>query len=323
MLSLFQDRVGRYGLAFVTLIAGLAVGLGASAFAHHNGSTTTIHACVATKDGAVRILSPGGTCDEKKETPIQWNVQGPQGPPGPQGAKGDPGPTGPAGTSAGVGLVVCPYPACNWGDLSGKDMFVGKDLRPVIVANAYLNSWNLMGANLSGGDLRDTGFGGGILDDADFSGADLTAARLVVDSAQRANFTGTTLTRARIEKFGYLNETPLSTMLSEASFEGATMRGVRIRGIALEGANFTNADLSPDGDQKSLFYYVSLAGADFTDANLTGLVFLGWYDSYEGRWNTTVETTGAIWSNTICPDGTNSDSNGDTCEGHFIVDNYS
>jgi hypothetical protein len=32
----------------------------------------------------------------------------------------------------------------------------------------------------------------------------------------------------------------------------------------------------------------------------------------------TFDDSTAIWSNTTCPDNTNSDSNGNTCNGHFI-----
>jgi uncharacterized protein YjbI with pentapeptide repeats len=48
----------------------------------------------------------------------------------------------------------------------------------------------------------------------------------------------------------------------------------------------------------------SLADLDLTDVNLTGALLLN------------VNTTGVIWSNTTCVDGTNSDLNGGTCEGH-------
>jgi hypothetical protein len=54
-----------------------------------------INACAdLNKEGALRILAEGEQCDEKKETPVQWNVQGPMGP---QGLQGEPGPIGPQG----------------------------------------------------------------------------------------------------------------------------------------------------------------------------------------------------------------------------------
>lgn len=45
----------------------------------------------------------------------------------------------------------------------------------------------------------------------------------------------------------------------------------------------------------------SLKGATLTRATFTGAI-----------------VTGVIWSNTICPDGTNSNKDGGTCIGHGI-----
>jgi hypothetical protein len=60
----------------------------------------TIYACL-TKDGDLeRVTTLGPRVCKKHQTPIQWNVQGPQGiqgiqgPPGPKGDKGDPGEAG-------------------------------------------------------------------------------------------------------------------------------------------------------------------------------------------------------------------------------------
>ena len=53
-----------------------------------------IHGCYATKDGSLRVIdtASGGSCDAKKETPLDWNRSG---------TTGARGPTGPAGTSHG------------------------------------------------------------------------------------------------------------------------------------------------------------------------------------------------------------------------------
>ena len=48
-----------------------------------------------------------------------------------------------------------------------------------------------------------------------------------------------------------------------------------------------------------------LTGADLTDANLTGANL------------TDAGLTAVTWSNTICPDGTNSDADGDTCSNNL------
>ncbi|MEA2381100.1 MAG: type secretion system secreted protein Hcp [Solirubrobacteraceae bacterium] len=85
----------------VALGAGAAVGVAAIPSA--NG---TIHACVVTASGAVRIIDAegGATCTAGTETPLVWNQQGPPGatgpagPAGPQGPTGDPGPAGGSST---------------------------------------------------------------------------------------------------------------------------------------------------------------------------------------------------------------------------------
>jgi len=49
-----------------------------------------------------------------------------------------------------------------------------------------------------------------------------------------------------------------------------------------------------------------LRGADLTDADLSGAL-LG-----------AARLTGVHWGNTTCPDGTNSDAHGSTCDGHLL-----
>ncbi len=92
--------------------------------------------------------------------------------------------------------------------------------------------------------------------------------------------------------------------LSNASFVGVDFEKVNFQGCNLTGADFTGANLI--GFLQSP---LALEG-DFTNANFTNanLVF---------RNMTTATLTGAIWSNTICPDGTNSNDNGNTCIGHL------
>ncbi|MGB8646486.1 MAG: pentapeptide repeat-containing protein [Anaerolineae bacterium] len=54
----------------------------------------------------------------------------------------------------------------------------------------------------------------------------------------------------------------------------------------------------------------NVCGANFTNANLTNAAF-------SSATNGTAATvTGATWNNTTCPDGTNSNNNGNTCVGH-------
>jgi len=68
-----------------------------------------------------------------------------------------------------------------------------------------------------------------------------------------------------------------------------------MQGSNLQGAFLVDADL-----QGSHLQGVKLQGADLTGANLTGAVL-----------------NGVKWSNTVCPDGTNSNADGGTCQGHL------
>jgi phospholipase C len=83
--------------------------------------------------------------------------------------------------------------------------------------------------------------------------------------------------------------------LSDADLSHADLGGVNLQGAFLENANLQGAKLNG----------VNLNGADLTGADLTGATLSG------------VNTTKVIWSNTTCPDGTNSDNDGSSCAGHL------
>src|SRR2546426_3925966 len=71
----------------------------------------------------------------------------------------------------------------------------------------------------------------------------------------------------------------------------ATLAGCNLKGVNLAGAYLPGANLSGS----------NLKGANLTNANLAGANLKG------------ANVKDVIWSNTICPDGTNSDANGATC----------
>jgi len=70
----------------------------------------------------------------------------------------------------------------------------------------------------------------------------------------------------------------------------ADLRNSRLLNAYLRDADLRNAKLD---------------NADFTGADLTGADLSG------------ASVAGVVWRHTVCPDGTNSDSNGNTCEGHL------
>ncbi len=120
--------------------------------------------------------------------------------------------------------------------------------------------------------------------------------------------------------------------LSGANFSGASINGGGLSHVIAHGANFSGASLNG-----SYIGFGDFAGSDFSNANLSDLnagtsgtnyvPMNGVINMANANFTnatllnshvlTVADFTGAIWSNTICPDGTNSDSNGNTCVGHL------
>ncbi|HMP72166.1 MAG TPA: kelch repeat-containing protein, partial [Kiritimatiellia bacterium] len=107
-----QESLGRIAhRVALGLVALLLVG---GAIANAQGAQT-IHGCVSTRDGSLRVIGAAGAC-RSGETRIAWSQSGPQGPigepgpqgpvgpQGPQGSLGAPGPQGPAGPPGAQGL---------------------------------------------------------------------------------------------------------------------------------------------------------------------------------------------------------------------------
>jgi hypothetical protein len=97
MAQSIRKRAARLALVGLAILAG-ATGV-AYATAAVVASTSVINACTNDKNGELRMVDAAGAC-RRKESPVSWNVQGPQGdvgPAGPQGLKGDPGVQGPPG----------------------------------------------------------------------------------------------------------------------------------------------------------------------------------------------------------------------------------
>jgi hypothetical protein len=83
-------------------VVGLTCAAGGALFGQ-SGSTSTISAC-ADRSGALRLVLPDKPCGSR-ETPVSWNVVGPQGLQGPQGPQGLVGMIGPQGPGGGPGAT--------------------------------------------------------------------------------------------------------------------------------------------------------------------------------------------------------------------------
>jgi phospholipase C len=98
--------------------------------------------------------------------------------------------------------------------------------------------------------------------------------------------------------FTHMSSAPqfqLDPQTGQIDLRNATIHGESLKGADLEGAELMNADL----------HGANLIGADLANANLTGATLQG------------ANTNKVIWSNTVCPDGSNSSSDGGTCQGHL------
>ena len=88
------------------------------------------------------------------------------------------------------------------------------------------------------------------------------------------------------------------------------LSGADLSRASLSNANLCGADMSWAGMSDA-----DLSGADLTDAILTGANLA--FANLCGANLTNANLTDVFYSNTICPDCTNSNDNGGTCEGHL------
>jgi uncharacterized protein YjbI with pentapeptide repeats len=159
---------------------------------------------------------------------------------------------------------------------------------------------NLAGARLARAIFVDGLLCDAILTDADIHGSDLTNAALEDASLDRANLSWAILDGAGAGFAPFLdanlsNARWLAGSATGAIFDGADMHRIDLRGTSVRSASFVGTDLR----------YARLDGVDFSDADLTG-----------ADWRRATGLGSAIFANTTCPDGTNSDTNGGTCVGH-------
>ena len=146
------------------------------------------------------------------------------------------------------------------------------------------------------------------------------SGRNLQNAAIQAQLGGTNLTNSDFTNSNFQGSLLIqNTDLSNSNFTNANLRAV------LVSSNFTNANLIGADLQGSMIGFVNFTGANFTNANLLDAFICS--DSPTDPIPTITPLpdaslpvlTGATWSNTTCPDGTNSDNNGGTCQGHFTV----
>jgi probable HAF family extracellular repeat protein len=103
---------------------------------------------------------------------------------------------------------------------------------------------------------------------------------------------------------------PISNLRCDTALTGCNLSNVTLAGAYLPGAdlretNLKNANLTRATLEGANLTGVNLKGANLTSAKLAGASLNG------------ANIKQVIWSNTICPDRTNSDANGGTCVNHL------
>jgi uncharacterized protein YjbI with pentapeptide repeats len=201
--------------------------------------------------------------------------------------------------------VLLPSPA----SAATKSCVPGPDARLVW---CNLSGVDLAHANLSGASLRLANLKGANLTDANLTGANLTSTRL-----NGANLTGAILTRAILfdASSGEITGPPAALPPYWTFLHGYLIGP----GADLEYTNLTGIDLANAPLGATYFNYANLSRADLVDAHLK-------YAYLERSNLTDADLRGAVisrsnlrgitWSNTICPDGTNSNNDENHNCGH-------
>ena len=93
--------------------------------------------------------------------------------------------------------------------------------------------------------------------------------------------------------------------LSNSNLAGSFLENADLQGANLQGSNLRNADLTNATLQGANLQGSNLNSADLRHANLSGAHLQG------------ANLNNVTWSDTVCPDGTNSSAGGGTCASHI------
>ncbi len=215
------------------------------------------------------------------------------------------------------------------------------------LAGANLTRATLTGANFTDANLSNANLSGASISSANFTRAKLTGANLGLTNASFANLTQADLTGAslwdtRMDAITAVGANFTSVNLAGAFFGLDTLSGVRSGGIKgtpavfygpgrliagylvgpranLHGAKLGSADLSTLDLSGADLSLAVLAGANLTNANLTAASLAAANvtgTNLTGANLTSLNAYATGWSNTTCPDGTNSNAHANTCVGH-------
>jgi uncharacterized protein YjbI with pentapeptide repeats len=138
----------------------------------------------------------------------------------------------------------------------------------------------------------------------DFSNMELPDLGVHSGDFSRANFTGAILSATETSLFsGWEFDN-----FTDATFSGTVMAFGNFYHSTFDHTDLSGEDLRDTDLSSASFVGTTLTGTSFYEANLYGATGL------DGD-----NTSSVLWSNTTCPDDTNSDTDGGTCAGHLTL----
>ena len=223
-------------------------------------------------------------------------------------------------------------------DLANDDLS-GVDFRTIDMHDSDLSFGNHSNADFSYANLTNSDLAYSVLDGSRFTGADLDDANFQNTSligVSSGGITGTNvllplnwqltagylvgptanLSNAQLANADLRQAQMMYAQIAYSTLAGSNLANSDLRGVDGRGADLNGTDLTGATLMWSNLSWVNLSNANLTGANLSGAMLAG--VNFNGANLTGVDLTGAdltgvIWQNTICPNGTNSDTRGQTC----------
>jgi len=154
----------------------------------------------------------------------------------------------------------------------------------------------------------------------DYQGQEISGTQIPTTQAQYVNFRGATLMGGALVRHSLLDSDMSGMNLVAARFYWVNLTNVSLRWSDLRFAEIL-PPLFGDGPGSYSIQNIDLTGADLRGAVVQqGNENTIWQDinfskaNLEGAWFDGVEVVNAVFFNTICPDGSNSNDNGGTCD---------
>lgn len=207
--------------------------------------TSTIHACVTTATGAIRVVGENTNCDTG-ESLLSWN-------------------SSTATSSAPLSYIICESCHFYFGD--GVERFKGVDFTNAWIPFATFSTNDISHQKFVGASMYQTGFYATKADGTDFSNANLegSSARNFSNGgsvSQTATFIGTKFINTN------LSHADMGIDMNEANFSGADFTGADLSNGNFSYNNFSNANFT-----SANLANTSLLGADLTSATFTSTIW--------------------------------------------------